>query len=95
MFKLHSHRYRLFYRPWKNSDGQVTLFQQALRNPDVFNFADHHYHPVAVEVLKVQPGKLAHLFSKYFLSTIIIECFYIFNKYVTNFFVIILYIYNW
>ena len=45
-----------FFRPWKNSDGQVTLFQQALRNPDVFNFADHQYHPVAVEVLKVPPG---------------------------------------
>jgi len=48
-----------FFRPWKNSDGQVTLFQQALRNPDVFNFADHQYHPVAVEVLKVPPGNAA------------------------------------
>ena len=42
----------MFYRQWKNSDGQVSLFQQILRCPDIFNFADHHHHPVAVEVLK-------------------------------------------
>ncbi len=34
---------------------QVSLFQQILRNPDVFNFADHQHHAVAVEVMKVQP----------------------------------------
>ena len=43
----------MFYRPWKNTDGQVSLLQQILRNPDVFNFADHNYHTVAVELLKV------------------------------------------
>ena len=42
----------MFYRQSKNSDGQVTPFQQILRNLDIFNFADHHHHPVAVEVLK-------------------------------------------
>ena len=42
----------MFYRQWKYSDGQVSLLQQILRYPDIFNFADHHHHPVAVEVLK-------------------------------------------
>jgi CCR4-NOT transcription complex subunit 1 len=45
----------MFYRQWKNTEGQVSLFQQILRNPDVFNFCDHQHHPVAVEVMKVQP----------------------------------------
>ena len=42
----------MFYRQWKYSDGQVSLLQQILRYPDIFNFAEHHHHPVAVEVLK-------------------------------------------
>ena len=42
----------MFYRQWKNSDGQVSLLQQILRFSDIFNFADHHHHAVAVEVLK-------------------------------------------
>ena len=45
----------ILYHRWKNTEGQVTFFQQVLRNPDVFNFSDHHHHPVAVEVLKVSP----------------------------------------
>ena len=45
----------ILYHRWKNTEGQVSLFQQILGNPDVFNFSDHHHHPVAVEVLKVTP----------------------------------------
>lgn len=45
----------MFYRQWNNSNGQVSLLQQILRYPDIFNFAEHHHHPVAVEVLNVQP----------------------------------------
>ena len=45
----------ILYHRWKNTEGQVSLFQQILRNPDVFNFSDHQHHPVAVEVLKVTP----------------------------------------
>ena len=45
----------LFYRNWKNTDSQVSLFQQILRNPDIFNFADYPHHPVAVEVMKMPP----------------------------------------
>ena len=40
----------MLYRPWRNHEGQMTLFQQILRNPDVFNFGDHHHHAVAMEV---------------------------------------------
>jgi hypothetical protein len=28
-----------FYRHWKNTEGQLSLFQQILRNPDIFCFA--------------------------------------------------------
>jgi hypothetical protein len=42
----------MFYRQWKNSDGQVSLLQQILRYPDIFNFSEFSHHPVAVEVLK-------------------------------------------
>ena len=45
----------MFYRTWKHSDGQVSLFQQILRYPEIFNFADHRHHAVAVEVLKAPP----------------------------------------
>ena len=40
------------------SSSQVSLFQQILRNPDVFNFVDHSHHPVAVEVMKVAPAEM-------------------------------------
>ena len=36
-------------------DGQTSLIQQILRNPDVFNFADHNHHSIAYELLKVPP----------------------------------------
>ena len=45
----------MFYRSWKHSEGQVSLIQEILKNSDVFNFAEHRHHAVAVEVLKVQP----------------------------------------
>ena len=45
----------MFYRLWKNTDAQVSLFQQILRHSDVFNFADYTHHSVAVELMKVQP----------------------------------------
>ena len=48
----------MFYRPWRNHEGQMTLFQQILRNPDVFNFGDHHHHAVAMEVLKQKPDNM-------------------------------------
>ena len=48
----------MLYRPWRNHEGQMTLFQQILRNPDVFNFGDHHHHAVAMEVLKHQPDNM-------------------------------------
>ena len=45
----------MFYRTWKHSEGQVSLIQEILKHSDVFNFAEHRHHAVAVEVLKVQP----------------------------------------
>ncbi len=47
-----------FYRAWKNLDGQLSLVQQILHNPDVFSFADHAHHKVATELLKVQTPDL-------------------------------------
>lgn len=43
------------YRRWKNVEGQFTLFQFALKNPDVFSFADYAFIAVNVEVLKAPP----------------------------------------
>ena len=45
----------LFYRHWKNTEGQLSLFQQILRNPDVFCFAEQQCHTSATKILKVQP----------------------------------------
>jgi len=45
----------LIYRHWKNTEGQLSLFQQILRNPDVFCFAEQQCHSSATEILKVQP----------------------------------------
>jgi len=45
----------LIYRHWKNTEGQLSLFQQILRNPDVFCFAEQQCHTSATEILKVQP----------------------------------------
>ena len=45
----------LFYRHWRNTEGQLSLFQQILRNPDIFCFAEQQCHTSATEILKVQP----------------------------------------
>ncbi|XP_049786692.1 CCR4-NOT transcription complex subunit 1 isoform X4 [Schistocerca cancellata] len=45
----------LIYRHWKNVDGQFSLIQQILKNPDLFCFADYHYHSVPVDLLKAPP----------------------------------------
>jgi hypothetical protein len=42
----------------------MTLFQQILRNPDVFNFGDHHHHAVAMEVSFGKTILFATIFSK-------------------------------
>ena len=54
----------MLYRPWRNHEGQMTLFQQILRNPDVFNFGDHHHHAVAMEVSFGKTNFFATIFSK-------------------------------
>lgn len=33
----------------------MSLITQILKNPDTFCFADHSFHPVAVDFLKAQP----------------------------------------
>ena len=45
----------LFYRHWKNTEGQLSLFQQILRNPDVFCFAEQQFHHSATDILKTSP----------------------------------------
>lgn len=45
----------LLYRHWKNAEGQFSLLQQILKNPDVFCFADYRFHSVAVDILKAPP----------------------------------------
>uniref|UniRef100_A0A0K2T7H7 CCR4-NOT transcription complex subunit 1 n=1 Tax=Lepeophtheirus salmonis TaxID=72036 RepID=A0A0K2T7H7_LEPSM len=47
--------FEMFYRHWKNTEGQVSLFQHCLQNPEIFSLADHHHHSAAFEVLKVPP----------------------------------------
>ncbi|KAJ8950014.1 hypothetical protein NQ318_002425 [Aromia moschata] len=44
-----------FYKRWSNVEGQFTLIQSILKNPDVFCFADYSCVPVAVDVLKTPP----------------------------------------
>lgn len=43
------------YRHWKNIDGQFSLIQHVLKNPDIFSFVDYQFHPVSVDVLKAPP----------------------------------------
>ncbi|KAL0280391.1 UNVERIFIED_CONTAM: hypothetical protein PYX00_001693 [Menopon gallinae] len=45
----------LFYRKWKNTDGQYSLIMQILKNPDTFSFADYPYHSVSIDILKATP----------------------------------------
>ncbi|XP_062589790.1 CCR4-NOT transcription complex subunit 1-like isoform X3 [Saccostrea cucullata] len=43
------------YRPWKNTEGQLSFIVQSLRNPDVFCFADYPCHTVVIDILKSAP----------------------------------------
>ncbi|KAJ8302566.1 hypothetical protein KUTeg_018962 [Tegillarca granosa] len=43
------------YRPWKNTEGQLSFVVQSLRNPDVFCFADYPCHTVVIDILKAAP----------------------------------------
>jgi len=45
----------LLYRHWKHADSQLSLFQQILKNPDIFCFADYPYHAVVIDILKTLP----------------------------------------
>lgn len=45
----------LFYKLWKNSEGQLSWFIQSLKNPDVFCIADYQCKRTATEILKAQP----------------------------------------
>lgn len=45
----------LFYRHWENVEGQFSLIQQILKNPDIFCLADYPYHSVTVDFLKAVP----------------------------------------
>lgn len=44
-----------FYRHWTNSEGQLSLISHIVKNPDVFNFGENLFHPVSVDILKLQP----------------------------------------
>lgn len=44
-----------FYKRWGNVDGQFSLIQQILKNPDVFCFGDYPCALVTVETLKTPP----------------------------------------
>lgn len=43
------------YRRWTNMDGQFSLIQTILKNPDVFSFSDHQFLSVPVDILKTPP----------------------------------------
>lgn len=44
-----------FYKRWTNVEGQFSLVQHILKNPDVFCFADYPAMTVSVDVLKTPP----------------------------------------
>ncbi|CAG9761528.1 unnamed protein product [Ceutorhynchus assimilis] len=44
-----------FYKRWSNLEGQFSLIQQLLKNPDVFCFGDYPCASVTVDVLKTPP----------------------------------------
>lgn len=45
------------YKPWKNTEGQLSFISHALKNPDVFCLADYPYEPVITDVLKAAPDE--------------------------------------
>lgn len=42
-------------RRWTNLEGQMSLISNILKYPDIFSFADHPFHPVAIDILKSPP----------------------------------------
>lgn len=44
-----------FYRRWVNFEGQLSLIQNILKNPDVFCFADYTCMTVSIDILKTPP----------------------------------------
>lgn len=47
----------VMYMPWKNTEGQLSFIVHALKNPDVFCFADHPCHHVTIDILKTPPDE--------------------------------------
>ncbi|CAH1779661.1 unnamed protein product [Owenia fusiformis] len=45
----------LLYRPWKNTEGQLSWINHSLRHHDVFCFADYPCHTVVIDILKTPP----------------------------------------
>lgn len=45
----------LYRRLWKNTEGQFSLLQQILKNPDIFCIAEYPFHSAPVDVLKAPP----------------------------------------
>lgn len=46
----------LIFRPWNNTEGQLSFVLQALRHNDVFCFADHLLDVVVIDILKSAPN---------------------------------------
>ncbi|XP_026284061.1 CCR4-NOT transcription complex subunit 1 [Frankliniella occidentalis] len=45
----------LYRRVWRNTEGQFSLLQQILKNPDIFCITDYPFHSAPVDVLKAPP----------------------------------------
>ncbi|XP_022241734.1 CCR4-NOT transcription complex subunit 1-like [Limulus polyphemus] len=43
------------YRHWRNSEGQLSLFQQILKNSDLLCLLDYNCHTVVTDILKAPP----------------------------------------
>ncbi|XP_046333509.2 CCR4-NOT transcription complex subunit 1-like isoform X5 [Haliotis rufescens] len=44
------------FKPWSNTEGQLSYIIQSLRNPDVFSFADYPGDTVVIDILKSTPN---------------------------------------
>lgn len=55
----------LVYRVWKNPEGQLSWLNNALKNPDIFCFADYPCRRTATECLKAQPEEENRLISSW------------------------------
>nr|KAG5712159.1 hypothetical protein BaRGS_014509 [Batillaria attramentaria] len=47
----------LLFRPWNNTEGQLSFILQALRHYDIFCFADHLVDVVVIDILKSAPNE--------------------------------------